>query len=379
VGDRWPKVDYTEQVLREGMQIEDANIPIEDKIQLLDALSETGLKIIVVGSFVSPRYTPQMAQIEDIVTRFTPKPGVVYTALVAPGRYREKARQFSPPLSMERGIPTLNCHLCDVFVRRNWNRSQREEIAAWPEVVAEATASGAREAGIGVNAAWGSNFVGGFSLSDRMALLEQQHALWDRADIPVTHVFLGDPMAWCQPHVVEEQLVAIKARWPSITSFHLHLHNARGMAVPSAYAALRVLSQSDTLHLDGTLGGIGGCPYCGTGRATGLMPTEDVVHMLQGMGIDLGVDLDRLIDCVWLLEEILGRPTMGHVSKAGPRPTDDRLFNPNAPFVETFEQARHFKLGPRVYAGGISPWRHPIPDPRSVAARARGGVDGSDV
>ena len=77
----WPKVKYKEEGMREGMQIEDSQISIEDKVELLDMLSETGLQQIVVGSFVSPKWTPQMERIDEIVTRFKPKPGVTYTAL----------------------------------------------------------------------------------------------------------------------------------------------------------------------------------------------------------------------------------------------------------------------------------------------------------
>jgi hydroxymethylglutaryl-CoA lyase len=371
---RWPKVEYREEAMREGMQIEDANIPVEDKVALIEALAETGLKTIVIGSFVSPRYTPQMARIEEVVSRLKPPPpGVKYTALVAPGRYQEQARKYSPPLTLEREVISTSCHLCDVFVRRNWNRTQEDEINQWPQVVARAQEAGVKQAGIGLGAAWGSNFVGEFTQEHRMAMLERQYRLWEQAGIPVTHVSLADPMSWCRPDVVEAQLWAIKERWPSITTFYLHLHNARGMALPSAYAALRVLDPDrDTLAIDGTLGGVGGCPYCGNGRATGQMPTEDVMHMLQDMGIDMGVDLDKLVECVWMLEEVIGRPTLGHVSKAGPRPTKERLYDPNAPFIETFEQAKHFLKGPRVYEGGIYPWREPIRSPMRPDTMAPG-------
>ena len=136
-----------------------------------------------------------------------------------------------------------------------------------------------------------------------MDILERGPRAWNEAGIPVTSVGLLDPMAWCLPHRVEEQLLAVKERWPHIRRFYLHLHNARGMALPSAYAAMRALTPDDTLVLDGTVGGIGGCPYCGTGRATGMMATEDLFHMLEGMGIETGVDVAKLIDCAWLLEE----------------------------------------------------------------------------
>ncbi len=125
----WPKVKYKEEGMREGMQIEDAEISVDDKVELLDALSETGLKNIVVGSFVSPKWTPQMARIDEIVTQFTPKPGVTYTALALNSRGVERARAYSPPLTIERDpYPRLSCHMCDVFTRRNTNRTQMQEM-----------------------------------------------------------------------------------------------------------------------------------------------------------------------------------------------------------------------------------------------------------
>jgi hydroxymethylglutaryl-CoA lyase len=114
------------------------------------------------------------------------------------------------------------------------------------------------------------------------------------------------------------------------------------------------------MSIDTTIGGIGGCPYCGNGRATGMAPTEDVVVMLEAMGIDTGVDIKKLVECVWTLEEILARPTMGHVSKAGWLPEGRELYDPDMPFVETHEQARHFISGPAVYEGAMSPWGEPI-------------------
>jgi len=358
---RWPKIEYRDETMREGMQIESASISVDDKVRLLDSLSQTGLKHIVVGSFVSPRYTPQMAHVEEILQRFTPNPDVKYTALLVNEKSYERASPYSPPLTIEDERPFLNAHLCDVFTRRIFNRSQQQEFESWPNVVENAQERGVTEAEIRVAAAWGSNFVGEFSLEQRLDVLERGHHAWQEAGIAVTSVGLLDPMAWCMPHRVEEQLLAIKEGWPHIRRFYLHLHNARGMALPSAYAAMRALTSDDTLVLDGTVGGIGGCPYCGTGQATGMMATEDFFHMLEGMGIERSVDVDKLIECAWLLERILGRFTYGAVSKAGPRPTSsDKWFDPNMPFVETLDQAKHFKWGAEAYEGGIYPWREPI-------------------
>tara|TARA_Y100001970_G_scaffold28388_1_gene34726 strand:+ start:958 stop:2169 length:1212 start_codon:yes stop_codon:yes gene_type:complete len=373
MSNRYPKVTYTEQGLREGMQIEDANIAIDDKIELLNALGETGLKNIVVGSFVSPRYTPQMARMDELMSKFKPIEGVTYTALALNERGVERAKEYSPPLTIERGSgrPSLSCHMCDVFVRRNTNRSQMQEMENWPKVIARAIEAGAKEAGIGANASFGSNFLGDFSVDQYMALLEHQHALWEDAGIKVTQVSMGDPMGWVHPEKVEQIIYRVKEKWPEATHWSLHSHNSRGMAVTSHYAALRALGPEDDLALDGTIGGFGGCPYCGNGRATGMAPTEDTMHMMEDMGIDTGVDLDKLIETVWMAEEILGRQLWGHVSRAGPRPSNGidgrnvktKVYDMNAPFVETLEQTKHFKLGSKAYEGGVYPWREPIASP----------------
>lgn len=357
----WPRIEYKEEALREGMQIEDAGISVEDKVRLIDALSDTGLREIVVGSFVRPEYTPQMAHIEAVIQGFHPRPGVKYTALLVNQRAVERAQRYVPPLTIERTRVWLSGHMCDVFCRRNYNRSQAEVEAGWSKSVVEAQEAGITEAGIGVHAAWGSNFTGEADIEEVMAMLERAHALWDAAGIPVRSVMLGDPLSWNTPYRTEVLLQRIKSRWPDINGFWLHLHNARGMAIVSAYAAMSVLDALDTLHIDGSIGGIGGCPYCGNGRATGMIATEDFFHMLDGLEIAHGVDLDRLVDCVWLLENVLGRPVDGHVSKAGPRPTTpDKWYDPNMPFVEAFTEARHFKLGPGVYQSQIHPWKTPI-------------------
>lgn len=109
-----------------------------------------------------------------------------------------------------------------------------------------------------------------------------------------------------------------------------------------------------------TEGGMAGCPYCGNGRAAMMIATEDLMHMLEEMGISTGVDLYQLIEVVWLAEEIVGHPLYGFVSKAGPRPRYNRLYPMDMPHIETLERARHFILGPKAYEGAPSPWQAPI-------------------
>lgn len=359
----YPRTTLVEEGMREGMQIEDAAIPVADKIELLDALSGTGLRNIVVGSFVSPKWTPQMAEIDALVSGFTPVPGVNYGALALNERGRERMRDYMPPLTDLHPWPRTLVHVCDVFVRRNTNRSKQQEIDALPGVIARAVESGAEAAGIGVNAAWGSNWLGEFGQCRRMDLLRDQHRRWTEAGVPVREVFIGDPMGWNVPDRVEDQLHAIRAEWPGITRFHLHLHDTRGTAAISAYAALRALDADCELVLDSTLGGMGGCPYCGNGRVTGMTPTEDLVDLLAELGIATGVDLDRLIEVALLAERVVGRELRGHVTRGGPRPRGHRLYPMDIPFIETAEQAQHFRLGPGAYAEASAPWKQGISSP----------------
>jgi hydroxymethylglutaryl-CoA lyase len=362
-----PEVEIIEEGMREGMQIESADISVAAKVELLDALSVTGLRHIVAGSFVSPRWVPQMAAIEEILAKFTPNPAVSYTALALNAKGVQRRAAYIPPLAPPDGYGRSMVHLCDVFTQRNTARTAADEIAALPGIVARAAEAGAREATVAVNAAWGSNWLGEFSQAQRNACIEQQMGAWAAAGIPVTGIYLGDPMSWNTPRAVRSQVSEIARRWPGVRTVRLHLHDGRGAALVSAYAALRELDSRHKLIIDSSVGGMGGCPYCGNGRATKMIPTEDLVHFLAGEGIETGVDLAALIEAAHLAERVVGHELYGHVSKAGPRPGPDELYPMDMPLVETFEQAQHFRLGPGVYTGAPAPSKAPI---RSAARDA---------
>ena len=357
----YPTIIHTEEGMRDGLQIENADIPVAAKIRLLDALSETGLSEIVVGSFVSPKWTPQMANVDELVRGFHPKPGVRYTYISLNEQGYERARKYTPPLSPPTQEFALRYDLCDVFSQRNNNRTQAQLVANWPKQVEKAVAAGVKEGAISLASnAWGSNWTGEFSLEQRMLVLDRMHQLWTAAGVAVTRINFADAMSWALPHQVEQQLEAVKKRWPQINDFNLHLHNGRGTALASVYAALRVLEGGDKLRLQTTIGGMAGCPYCGNGRAAMMIATEDLMHMLEEMGIYTGVDLYKLVEAVWLAEEIVGHSLYGFVSKAGPRPRFDRLYPMDMPRIETLEEAKHFIRGPRAYAGAPSPWKASI-------------------
>jgi hydroxymethylglutaryl-CoA lyase len=356
----YPKIIHTEEGMREGMQIESADIPVADKIQLLNALSETGLKDIAVGSFVSPKYTPQMAKMDEIVAGFTPKPGVKYSYTALNDKGIERAKAYTPPLSAKALEHATRVDMCDTFAQRNTNRTQAQQIATWPKQVEKAKAAGAKFGGMSISNAFGSNWIGRVTTEHLMKMYSRMYSQWEQAGIPVKRIGMSDANGWCMPHEVEAAIVDIKRRWPSITDFNLHLHNTRGTGLASIYAALRVLDSTDTLRIQTAIGGMAGCPYCGNGRAAGMIATEDLMHMLEEMGIDTGVDLYKLVECVWLAEKVVGHGLYGFVSKAGPRPHFDKLYAMDMPHIETLEQAKHFVYGKKAYEGAMSPWVKPI-------------------
>jgi len=361
----WPNVILSEEIIREGFGIEDKAITQADKLALIDALSATGLQRITLGAFVSPRYVPQMAGFDELLRAVKPVAGVAYGTFAHTPKARKLAEAFVPPLTVEQDLCTLFIDICDVHQRRNMNRSIQQAMDGWPEVIADAKERGVTKARVGVASAWGSNFLGRFDQHYLLDSLQRQFDALQGAGLTVVEIGLHDSQSFALPHLVEETLKATLQRWPAVKHYHLHMHDARGMALPCICAGLRTLDETHTLLLESTLGGIGGGQYCGNGTASGMAATEDLVHLLEGMGIATGVDLDKLIDCVWLLERIIGRPTMGHVSKAGPRPQSPAdFYDANLPAVESLQAARHFKLGPAAIGDqGLVPWREPIAGP----------------
>ena len=346
-------VVITDDTMREGLQIESAKISVDDKLRLLDALGETGAKVISIGSFAHPKWTPSMACIDEIAERFVPKPGIKYTAAIFNKRGFERADAYYPKINVRGRKFGTNVELCDTFARRNYNRTQAEQIAGPDAAVAAAKEANAEFGAVGLGNPFGSNFEGSFTLAQRMKLLDLMMDKWHASGIKVNKCSFLDAMGWNMPHEVRETLIAIKDKYPEIKDFHMHLHDSRGVTLTSYYEAL----QLGVREFDTSIGGMGGCPYCGNGRAAGHVPTEDFVNLCHELGIETGYDLDKLIEAASIAEEIVGHSLWGHVSKAGARPRSDRLYPANMPFVETLDEAAHFRKGPEVYAGQLSPWK----------------------
>lgn len=346
-------VTITDDTMREGLQIESADIPVSEKLRLLDALGDTGAKVISIGSFAHPKWTPSMACVEEIAERFEPKPGITYTAAIFNQKGFERADRFYPKLDVRSRRYGTHVEICDSFARRNYNRTQAQQIASMDSAVESARAAGVEGGSVTLGSPFGSNFEGPFPLAKRLEFVELMVNKWHDAGIEVTRLSLSDAMGWNTPHQLAETITAFRDTWPEIETYHLHLHNSRGATLASYYQALLL----GVTEFDTSIGGMGGCPYCGNGRSAGHVPTEDFVDLCHEMGIETGYDLDKLIEAAWIAEEVVGHPLWGHVSKSGPRPRGDGVYPVDMPFVETLEEASHFRKGPEVYEGQIAPWQ----------------------
>jgi hydroxymethylglutaryl-CoA lyase len=245
-------VTITDDTMREGLQIESADISVSEKLRLLDALGETGAKTISIGSFAHPKWTPQMACIDEIAERFVPKPGVKYTAAVFNKRGYDRADAYYPKIDIRRRRFGTHVEMCDTFARRNYNRSQAQQIAGMSASIEAAKAAGAERGAVALGNPFGSNFEGPFDLEARMVLMEVMVNAWHEAGFTVKRCSFVEAMGWNLPHLVRETIEAIRERWPEIEDFHMHLHNQRGQTLASYYEALMLGAR----EFDTCIGGI---------------------------------------------------------------------------------------------------------------------------
>ena len=346
-------VDVRDDTMREGLQIESREIPVDDKLRLLDALGDTGLKTISIGSFASPKWTPQMACIDEIAERFSPKPGIKYTAAVFNRQGFLRADKYHPKIDVRSKDFVTHVEVGRIFAMRNYNRTPEQMMTSAEGTVARAKESGATSGAIAIGNPFGSNFEGDVSLEKAISVIEMVMDKWHAQGLSVSACRIIDDMGAAMPHTLAEILNVLQQRWPEIVDYGLHLHNQRGMASICYYEALRM----GVTHFDTSLGGLGGCPYCGNGRSAGHVPTEDFVYLCHELGIKTGLNLEKLIEAAAIAEDVVGHSLWGHVSKAGPRPRGGSLYPRDLPFVETLEEASHFRNGPSVYEHQVKPWK----------------------
>ncbi len=302
-------VHITEEGPREGFQIEKGAIPTARKIELIDALARTGLDRIQIVSFVNPKNVPGMADAEDVVRGFTPQPGVAYTALWLNEKGFQRALQFSGRLT---NTGTIQLCASEKFSIRNQNRTAAQQLAGQHAIVEMYKSAGIAVERGSIMAAFGCNFEGDIPVSRVVALVAQILDVAKEHGVTLRYVTLADTMAWATPLAVKRVVGSLRERWPDL-DVALHLHDTRGLAIANAYAGLEM----GVTRFDAAVAGLGGCPFAGHAGAAGNVCTEDLVFLCSEMGIKTGIDLDALIECAKLAEDIVGHPLPGAVMKGG--------------------------------------------------------------
>jgi hydroxymethylglutaryl-CoA lyase len=308
VSDLPKAVHITEEGPREGFQIEKAAIPTGRKIALIDALSQTGLDRIQIVSFVNPKAVPGMADADEVVDGITPRPGVAYTALWLNEKGFERALRHDRLAN----TGTIQLAASEKFSIRNQNRTAAQQLASQHNLVAMYRAAGVAIERGSIMAAFGCNFAGDIPASHVVTLVQQILDVAQAHGVTLKYISLADTMAWATPLQIKRVLGALRERWPDL-DFALHLHDTRGMAIANAFAGLEM----GVSRFDAAVAGLGGCPFAGHQGAAGNVCTEDLVFMCNELGIETGIDLDALIECAKLAEDIVGHPLPGAVMKGG--------------------------------------------------------------
>jgi len=259
---------------RDGLQNEHAHVSTADKIEFVNRLSEAGLPVIEVSAFVSPKWVPQMADAAQVAAGITRRAGTRYTALVPNLEGLDRAR--------DAGIDEIAVFAAstETFSRRNINRSIDESLAVYRQVCERAIAAGIRVRGY-LSTAFGCPFEGKVPPASVAEIAERLIALG------VFEVAVSDTIGIAHPGQVPRVLDAVLARVPA-DRIALHFHDTRGMALANVLAALPYGIGT----FDASAGGLGGCPYAP--GAAGNLATEDLLYLLDGMGIETGVSLKAL-------------------------------------------------------------------------------------
>jgi hydroxymethylglutaryl-CoA lyase len=301
-------VSITEEGPREGSQFEKGPIATDQKIRLVDALSDTGLAHIQVTSFVNPKTVPGAADAAALVAGIKQSPGVKYTGLWLNARGFERAAETGR-LSLTGSIT-----LCasEAFLRRNQNRSLADNIVAQHEIIPLYQSRGVKTTRGSVMAAFGCNFEGRIATERVLRTVDQIFAIAAAHGETLDNLSLADTMAWASPKDITRVVGAVRDRYPDI-NITLHLHDTRGMAVANAYAGL----QMGVARFDASVGGLGGCPFAGHRGAAGNIATEALVFLCHQLGIETGIDLESLLEAGVIAEDVVGHPLPSALLKGG--------------------------------------------------------------
>ncbi len=293
-----PKATLREVGPRDGFQIHTAFIPTETKLEIIEAVANAGVNNIEATSFVSPKAVPQLKDAADVISRVH-RNGTIYSALVP----NLKGAQNAVAAGVDEMVVVISAS--NAHNQANVRRTVDESLADLDAIFSLAAEHGIPVIGSAATA-FGCPYQGDVPEADVMKLIDAYTSKG------VAAVILADTTGMATPVRTQRLIGSVLDRYPG-TEIVLHLHDNRGTAMANLLAA--VIAGATTF--DTALGGIGGCPY--VPQAAGNLPTEDVVFMLEDMGVQTGVDLEALIRAAHRLEKIIGTTLPGQVMKSGPR------------------------------------------------------------
>jgi hydroxymethylglutaryl-CoA lyase len=309
------QVELVEVGPREGFQFEGIGAPEKfsssDKIRLIDALSETGMRTIQAVSFVNPKQTPQMADAELVCAGLTSRDNVAYTGI------------FLNDLGLQRALNAPNLKIAgrlfltasESFSLKNQRRTFAQDLEMQRRMAEIYRAHGVSVEVGGIMAAFGCNYEGEVPLARVMNLASKLQEIASESGDRLKTLILADTMGWASPSQVRAMAQEIQNRWPTLR-IGLHLHDTRGLGIANVYAGL--LEGVDLFET--AIGGLGGCPFAGHQGAAGNVASEEAVFLCNQLGLSTGVDLQRLVDCSRLAAEIVGHSLPSKLAGAAPAP-----------------------------------------------------------
>jgi hydroxymethylglutaryl-CoA lyase len=308
-----PRIFFNEVATRDGFQIEPAFIATDTKVALVDVLSDCGYAKIEVTSFTSPKAIPMLRDADEVMGRIRRVPGVEYTVLVPNLRGAERA--------LEARADELNLVMStsETHNLANLRMPMAHSFAALSEVIR--LVDGRTPVNVSLSCCFGCPMEGDVPQDKVLDWVSRF------AGQGVRGVTICDTTGMAHPAQVSRMVEALQARFPAL-QLTLHFHNTRGMGLANVLAAV----QGGITRFDGSLGGLGGCPYAP--GASGNISSEDAIHMLDAMGYDTGIDLPRLLAVARQMPQIVGHEVPGQVAKAG-RITD---LHPAPAFVTTLKE-----------------------------------------
>ncbi|WP_305038430.1 hydroxymethylglutaryl-CoA lyase [Halobacillus sp. Nhm2S1] len=289
----WPaKVTIKEVGPRDGLQNEPVEVPLQDKVAWIDLLSEAGYPYIEFSSFVHPKWIPQLKDAKEVAAMISRKEGITYAALVPNRKGLEAA------IDTDVDEVSVFMSASDTHNKKNINKSIEETYPVLKEVVQEAKLEGKSVRGY-VSTVFGCPYEGTIA-TDQVARVSER-----LLEMGIDELSLGDTIGVANPRQIDQALSEWK-QWLPFDKLAMHFHNTRGMALSNVLVSM----QHNITTFDAALGGLGGCPYAK--GASGNLATDDLVHMLHQMGIETGIDEEKLKEAAVYIQRVLNKSLPSH-------------------------------------------------------------------